>query len=438
MSNHSAPPQPIRVPASVSVGPIVVLSVMLAIIMPAIEAYLFPTYMHEMLPAWVEGARLYEIPYVLFAAATVVFAVSRGLNLSTMVGSLPRDVAVAAALLVVGILAGSVFVSNQKLLSTAASCITLVTLLFTLSAFHLARGSNERALSLVLPLHAAGLAMLAIYTAWRFSFPPAAETVRGGVIEWSAAVPGFISVRHLGSWAGAIAAGFAARILFGHDKRKWGWDDACYLLAASLTVWSGTRAAVLAMAVVTTILIVSTGRWPSHRAIARAAMLTGAAMAIAYPLLPDDPAFHLFATRDYHSVQTATSARSSLWELTFLRWLESPIFGWGTASTLWEVDIGTPNTQPHNAVLQFLISWGVIGCGGAVYLLGRAIGRVHGPGIRDPQLRPLVAMLYALLFQSLLEGMLHYPRFVLAIFFLFALLIAEADRVESRTRPSTG
>lgn len=117
-----------------------------------------------------------------------------------------------------------------------------------------------------------------------------------------------------------------------------------------------------------------------------------------------------------------------MWAATFSRWLDSPLLGWGSGSTFWEVYTGWTHTQPHNVLLQFLISWGVLGAAGGLWLLGRATMAAHRAGQADPQRLALLAMLYALLFQSLFEGMLHYPRFITAIIVLFALLQTSATR----------
>lgn len=82
-------------------------------------------------------------------------------------------------------------------------------------------------------------------------------------------------------------------------------------------------------------------------------------------------------------------------------------------------------------MLQFLISWGLVGAAGALWLLGRALGAVHAHGFRDPALRPLAAMLTALLVMSLLEGMLHYPRFIMLEMVGFAVILAARSRVRS-------
>ncbi|MFL0415905.1 hypothetical protein, partial [Sphingomonas sp. 179-A 2A2 NHS] len=86
------------------------------------------------------------------------------------------------------------------------------------------------------------------------------------------------------------------------------------------------------------------------------------------------------------------------------------------------------HTQPHNTLLLFLISWGIIGTAGASWLLGRAIFAMHRTSMNDPELLPIAGALYALLCMSLFAGMFHYPRFVMVIMICFGLLFAARDR----------
>lgn len=349
------------------------LGITVGIIMPIIAAALYPTYMHQMQPAWAEWTRLMELPFVACELVIIHLAMRRGFRDVLVWRTLPRDVRAALGLLAIGLVVGSVAASRNPAASITLSIITVVHLRFGSAVYFLLRREQRVDVTPFVTLLALGLVLLTVLTAWKFSFPPPASMVPGGVIEWPSALPGFISVRHFGSWTGAIAAGLMVSLLYGSDDRT-SITEVLYLLAAGLTCWSGTRGAVLAMAVVALIMALS------------------------------------------------------LWHDTFLRWLDAPIFGLGSGSTFWEVNIGWAHTQPHNVILQFLISWGLVGAAGGLWLLGRAIVAVHRFGIAESRMRPVTGMLYALLFMSLIEGMLHYPRFIMAIVIGFAMLMAARDR----------
>lgn len=403
-----------------------VVAVMLGIVMPVAAAILFPTYMHQMpSPAW-EWIRLLELPFVLFEVGVILWAGRRQIDREALWNRLPRDVKWAFVPLFTGVLVGSLFLSNNPAGSMTMALMTVIHVLFALAIYHLFVADRCKGSQSFLTWHAYGLVVLAMYTAWWFSFPPPAEEVMGGVIKWRSALPGFISVRHFGAWTGAIAAGFAVQILFVRPRSGWTFDHLFYFLAAAMTVWSGTRAAVLAITVVVPLFVLFRREFPPFPAIAKAALLTGLAMGAAWLLRWDaDSAFLLFADGDFSSLDAASSRRNLLWAKAFELWTQSPLFGWGTGSFFWE---GKPwsHTQPHNVVLQFLVSWGLVGALGGLWLVVRGIQFTHRAAMQHVPSLALLGMMYGLLFQSLLEGMLHYPRFIASIIALGALVLAQA------------
>jgi len=400
----------------------------LGVALPVIAAFLYPTYMHQLTPGWVEWTRLLELPFVAGEVFVIQVAVRAGYRDAMVWRQLPCDVVVALALLCVGLAIGSAVLSKHPLQSILLSITTLIHLRFCATIHFFARAEPQREIRALFPWLTSGLAALAILTIWRFQLPPPAASVPGGVIEWGSALPGFINVRHFGSWTGAIAAGLMLALLYGGEGEERRLTGLSYLLAAGMTCWSGTRAAILAMVVVALVTLVSLRRWPTSTRLAQVTGLSALALGLALPLLPDSPDFHLYVVGDGQSADMATGGRLVLWHATFDRWLDSPLFGWGSGSTFWDVQVGWTHTQPHNAVLQFLISWGVVGAVGGLWLLGRAIVATHRTGMDDARLRPLTGMLYSLLFMSMLEGMLYYPRFIMMIAVGFAVLFAARER----------
>lgn len=405
------------------------LGITIGVIMPVIATLLYPVYMHQMQPPWAEWTRLMELPFVACELAIILVAREKGYRDVLIWRKLPRDVIVALGLLLAGLLVSSVFVSKNVAVSITFSIITLVHLRFCAAIFFMARAeAREDAIRSFFPLLSIGLIVLTILTIWKCKLPPPEWTVPGGRIEWGSALPGFISVRHFGSWTGAIAAGLMLALLYGQGERRTRTTSLSYLLAAGMTCWSGTRAGVLAMAVVALIALISLRRWPDLPALMRVGALSALAMLGAIIFSPGLPEFALFLKEDVTSASAMAAGRLELWHDTFFRWLDAPMFGWGSGSTFWEVNIGWAHTQPHHAVLQFLICWGIVGAAGALWLLGRAIMATHRTGMDDDRLRPLTGTLYALLFMSLLEGMLHYPRFIMLIMIAFAVIFAARER----------
>lgn len=403
------------------------LGIATGILMPVLAALVYPVYMHQMQPAWAEWTRLMELPFVACELVVVQFAVRTGYRDRLIWMGLPRDVKVAFGLLFVGLTVSSVLFSKNTAASVTLSLTTLVHLRFCGATFFLIRSDRNADVRTFLPLLVLGLAALTILTIWKFKMPPPELTVPGGKIEWASALPGFISIRHFGSWTGAIAAGLLLAVLYG-DKEQSQRMAPLYLFAVGLTFWSGTRAAVLGLAVVALTAVVSLKRLPSAAALLRTGGLSALALLGAVIFSPGLPEFMLFVQEDIQSADAMAAGRLELWHDTFSRWLASPIFGWGSGSTFWEVNIGWAHTQPHNTIFLFLISWGVVGTVGGLWLLGRSIVATHRIGMDDAILRPLTGTLYSLLVMSLLEGMLYYPRFIMLVMIAFAALFAARQR----------
>lgn len=405
------------------------LGMLFGVVMPLVAALCYPTYMHQMAPSWVEWTRLLEFPFVVAEIVFIIWTQRRGLGDPGMLNRLPLDVKLAGLLLVIGLFVSSLLISRMPSVSLTISLLTLVHLRFALAVYALSLASRDEDFGALLFWLVVGLVPLTLLTIWRFSFPPPAHEVFGGVIEWASALPGFINVRHFGSWTGAVAAGLLVSLLFSTPPRWMGWSQAAYVFAAALTIWSGTRGALFGMGVATAVLALLSRRMPSFRAIGIVATLTGVACMLAWLLLWEyDTAFLLWVPADAQSPDTLTGGRLVLWSATFDRWLQSPLFGWGSGSVFWEVNIGWAHTQPHNLFLQFLISWGMVGAAGALWLLARALGAASSFAARQPRFYPILGMLFCLLAMSLIEGMLHYPRFIEPIFALLAMLLAARQR----------
>ncbi len=405
-------------------NPLIVLGIVMGIMMPIVSAAIYPTYTHMMTAPGAEWTRLIEAPFVLAEICFISWAIHRGMAPSQMFATAPRDVKIALTLLIVGVFMSSVLFSKRPADSITISFITMIHLLFVMDVADLQRSAGIFSQHRFAYLLGGGLAALALLTAWRFLLPPDPAEVMGGVIIWSASLPGFINVRHFGSWTGAVSAAFLVILLNDKDHRAPGWPHLFYFLAIAMTIWSGTRAAILALVIASTVIVAMNRRLPTLRTFGIIAILTGAGATAAWLLIPyDDPTFHLFAGRAAETSDDVASGRLAMWIATYDRWLASPFLGWGSGSTFWEVFVGWSHTQPHNAVLQFLISWGVVGASGALWLLGRAIVASHRQTARHPTLQPMLAVLYTLLVMSLLEGMLHYPRFIMLIMALFAIIL---------------
>jgi exopolysaccharide production protein ExoQ len=403
------------------------LALITGLIMPLVSAAVYPSYYFWMpTPLW-EWTRLQEIPFVICESMFIGWAIVRGFEIRQIIRVLPIDCIVSLIIFLIGLWASTLTVSAMPVTSMTISMSYVIHLLFVCSVYFLLKGASFDVIEEFCGGLAWGLVALGLLAAWKFLLPPPASTLYTGTIVWQAALPGFINVRHFGSYTGAIAAIFATALICRKDDAPSNWWDFAYLLAIGMTIWSGTRAAILAIGLACLIMLISCRTYPSLRTVGRLSILTGISAILAYLSLPrGDEAFTLFSIADrYGSVDEVTSLRGTLWSLTYDEWMKAPWFGWGSGATFWQVPF--PNwhhTQPHNFVLQFLISWGLVGAAGAFWLLGRALFAVHCKTLAQPRCWPLLVGLYSLLIMACLEGMLHYPRFIMLIMVLFAMIFS--------------
>jgi exopolysaccharide production protein ExoQ len=429
--------QPITLPAGLhGWRPAQWIGLIMGLVMPLVAAWCYPIYYFKMESPLLEWTRLQELPFVLCEIVVIAWALIRGFELRTVTALLPRDCVFALAVFFVGLWGSTLLVSQIPATSLTISLSFVVHLLFACSTYFLLQDAGPEVIDDLGMGLVGGLVALGVVTAWKFLLPPSPASLFMNTIAWEASLPGFISVRHFGSWTGAIAAIFAAILFCRKNDKETSWHDVAYLIAIAMTIWSGTRAAIAAIGLACLIMIVSRRTLPSLRTIGRLSILTGIGATIAYLLIPyGSGEFMMISPSDgYVNADQVMSGRKTLWAATYAEWLKAPWFGWGSGSTFWQVQV--PNwqhTQPHNFVLQFLVSWGVVGASGAFWLLGRATVAVHRGVVARPHAWPLLVGLYSLIIMSCVEGMLHYPRFVMLIMLLFAALFTIVARPVANT-----
>lgn len=411
-------------------SPSLLIGILLGIVMPVASGLLFPTYYHILATEWLEWTKLLEAPFLACEFLVIGVAINRGMEIGRFFEMLPRDIKIASGLFLLGLWYSTLFISAVPATSLALSVGTTIHILFAFSIFFFFQKSGNRYFDALWLAMGAGLLVLALYTAWRFLLPISPSLVPGGKIEWGFAVPGFINVRYFGTWTGAIAMAFVAMVIQRGDKARLSWQDFFLFVSMSMTIWSGTRAAILGIIVATIAMVVLQRRMPNLAVIGRLCILTGLAATTAWFLLPEGASeFRLFSFGDPSDTSTfSTNGRMELWIATYHKWLEAPVFGWGSGSMFWEIHLGWTHTQPHNAFLQFLLSWGIVGTVGTCWLLSRSVVAAQRITNRMPDLWPFMAMLYALLAMSMVDGALYYPRFIMMIMLCLAVILAVGAR----------
>lgn len=402
------------------------LGILFGIIMPVLSGLLFPTYIHHMPLKWQERARLLEVHFVASEILVIAWAYARGFDRDRLWATLSPDIRSALLVWLAAMFFSSAVLATQPVDALLQSLIQVVHLYFFAAVYHLARRDGRGEYRTFLTWLVAGLPVLIIYTLWRFNFPPPLSQIPGGRIEWDFALPGFINLRYLGTWVGAIAAAISVHVLYRAKFDRPGKIHLALLFVLCFMFWTATRSAVFGVLFALALAFVAAGRLPKWRNLVGSFTIAVAAFVISLLFAFNDPVFAFYNPGEMTSPDTFASGRLELWAATIARWQQSPWVGWGTGSIFFDVFIGWSHTQPHNAVLQALISWGVIGGGAALWLLGRALvaaARIVRAGC-DEGLLPMLTMALCVVGMSMLDGALYYPRFIIAAIIPLALLLA--------------
>lgn len=405
------------------------LGLLIGLVLPLASALLYHPYALAMASRSLEATRQLGLPYVAGEIAVILYAGRRGFTLAAVLREAPRWARWALALFVATFWISSLAVSARPSFSLSLALIWLVHLQAGAAVFHLARqegiGARPVAAGLVL-----GLTALGPITAFHLTFAPPGE----GVETWlfGAPIPGFISVRLFGAWCGVTAVLVLG--LIWRAEREAGptaWLYPALGWSAGLVAWTGTRAALLAAAVALLAAMAlcrhpGSGRfwWRSLTAVIAGSVLVPLAMPIISGGLWLRPG-------GMASADVFASGRLELWADTLAIAIDRPLLGHGMAANAWLVSLrGVHHVQPHNALVQFFMNWGLLPTVPALALLGAAAWHAHRAARGRPALLPMVMAVDYLLVAGMFDGMLHFSEFVMLLMVLLGACLAAGGTAE--------
>lgn len=273
----------------------------------------------------------------------------------------------AAALVWLAAMAVSFLKMNFPLFGAVKTFVWLVHALFALhvAAFLAEHPATRRTLAYAFA--AGGLAYLLFLTIIVATTPQPYG-------RWAESMPGFLNVRHLGFYLGALAAISMRGVIDPERKHGIFWRAAALIFTAALC-WTGGRASVLALVAATALVILSLPRVRSLRAGAEAVAVVAAGALLAQVHQLPDTAFDLLRLVPNESAAGAdlnsySSNRIAMWSETLDLIAASPFVGYGAGQAMSLLDTaGGYFAQPHNFVLQFMLAWGIPGGLAAMALL---------------------------------------------------------------------
>lgn len=405
-----------------------VIGATIGLISPLLAAILYRTYGAAVSPTWLELTRQMGMPFIAGEVAVIVWARRQGYLPSALVDRWPRFVKVLFTAFLASFWISSVSVAPDKAFSTMQNMTWIVHLLFGGAVYHLVGQDRSFAVSRLAAWLSCGLLAVGILTVIHFAFPPDFFLATDEP-KWGGAVPGFISHRLFGAWSAAVAV-LLLGLLWQRSTMvscASGWLYMAFTMASGLAIWTGTRAAILAFLVGLVAVRLLSGRPANRHIYWQIAVALMFATMIGTLLNPyGDPSFMFYrGAGAYGSADEASSGRLEYWLATLDLAMERPLFGWGAGSSWWLVPgPDVRHVQPHNAFIQFFVSFGLVPTVPLVTLLGWTTWRLHRLACRVPETVPLVMTIDALLAMSMVDGMLYFARFLMLISALAATCFA--------------
>mgnify|MGYP006187334889 CR=1 FL=1 len=405
--------------------PLLAIGLLISVLL-VFNGLVFRTYTISMAsPAW-EAARQLGLPYVMSEIGVVIYALRRGLDLSEVWKKLPRYVRYVSLLFLASFWVGSAFYSKVTPLAIAQNIIFLIHPIFAIAIYHSVSSPDARGLRGFVLAIAGGLLIFCGMTAFAFLNHPPLAAMPDNIIVWQFIIPGFISVRLFGAFCGAIFCFLLAQLLLDEERGRRGYLPYLWLtLCAAMTIWSGTRNADLGIVVAMTVMLMLYRLHPVKvKSVILLALSAVTALVLATSLIPfNDPAFMLIASEDAATAESISGGRASYWSALWHAYQTVPMFGAGPFASFWILPAGDQiHVQPHNIVMQFLLTWGLPATVAALALLAYATWRAHLAALEHRDVLPFVAMLDCLLVMSFFDGMLHFAQPLMLIMISFGVV----------------
>jgi O-antigen ligase len=361
------------------------------------------------------AVRLFGAPVLIVELCTIALSLRLGWQPLEQARSLSKATRALLLGLVAVALGTAIFAAPRTQAAVVWTDISLLHLLFGFAVAHLASGATELERRLIWPAIIVGLCIFAIML---MLFVNIAHTAS---FDWRYLGFAVSNVRQLGYYS---AVGTAAALGSAIGRR--GLNHALYVFAGGLTLsiafWSGTRGAPIALASALLLVVICFPHARSARTLFQALSTSAVAIAIAVQLSPPNPHYgfgRLAASVAAPGINELSSNRIAIWHDAWTGFLLRPLFGFGEAQFGFvRPELGVVYLHPHNAVLQLLFQWGIVGTtivGFLAVILARACRGVNSTG--DPLTIPAAFVALTIAVYSLFDGALFhsYPVMMFAV-----------------------
>lgn len=362
-------------------------------------------------------------PVLMVEMLVIGFAMRSGFNPIAYLVALPARSAIALAGLVAIAFSTALFVAPDANTAVFRGAIALCHLLFGLSIFSLmkmTRFSAYRALWIIMIVASAAYALTMIAFISMITDYEHYDWLHFGL--------GVVNIRHTGFY---IVPGVALTLgLIANERRAsvYWLGVAILTLCFAVHFWSGSRAPILTILGSCCISAILLPQLRTRKlAIALVvSLICGAALSVFN--IPNDGAygvFRIFSTAADPAVD-ASSGRLPLWQSTIEAIWHHPLFGVGESQFIAVVPGAREILHhPHNAILQILVQWGIVGLvlmAALTITLWRKLFIIAMA--RSDEIAPAFLAINALLLYSLVDGVFYFIYPMMILTFLVAVCLS--------------
>lgn len=247
----------------------------------------------------------------------------------------------------------------------------------------------------------------------------------GSEFPWVTRLPSATNVRQIGYYAAIMSVAPLAMILFAERQKIW-VHAICFATLLAFVAWSGSRAALLGVAVGSLFALTAIRQKPRWKRMLLALGVALSGLGVSLPIPTPAPEFGLFRMVEATNAPDMSSGRLHIWSKTITEIESAPLLGHG-AGTFREnmgqkYDLGV--NQPHQFILQYIYDWGLVGGSAALMLLGMLCLKAMSLARENSDLTGYLALagLFSAAMIAMIDGAFYSPLSIaIALIFLTPL-----------------
>jgi exopolysaccharide production protein ExoQ len=348
-------------------SPVIAIALIIGLL-PLANGLLFRTYYFPLRPAGLNPLFELEFLYLFAEFCLILWARAQGMVFRTEFLKLNQLTRYALMAFLALFWISSVALAPAPIYSAIRAFYWLVHIGCAFAVGYLITAVRPVQLQRSVEIVTAGFVAISVVLGIHFYFAPFSHHAVEKGFDWTSIAPGYLSIRQFGMVSGFVLTAWIATILSG--KKVGGNALGAFAVTAILfgiMFWTGTRSAMLAVAVAIPTVVIFGRKLPPKFAIVSVmfAAVIGAALSTIW--IPPGGSYGILTPSKFAIVGSPdiSSGRLDLWRYGLEMFRESPIFGWGEGSYFQLLAMAGKgfHLQPHNFVIQFLMSWGIVAGG---------------------------------------------------------------------------